>query len=114
MIDTLIAMRRRLDPDASAAAHGVRRGEYLVVTLHRPALVDGPLLAEAIGHLTAVAASMFTHSVLSGFVEVVTQLKVSTLAKEAPPLTLLRASIECRCRPRHKDDPGHLPQYSWP
>jgi UDP-N-acetylglucosamine 2-epimerase (non-hydrolysing) len=58
MIDTLIAMRRRLDPEASAAAHGVRPGEYLVVTLHRPALVDGPLLADAIGHLTAVAASM--------------------------------------------------------
>ncbi len=58
MIDTLVAMRRRIDPDASAAAHGVRRGEYLVVTLHRPALVDGPLLEEAIHHLAAVSASL--------------------------------------------------------
>ena len=58
MIDTLLAMRRRLDPDAAAAAHGVRRGEYLVVTLHRPALVDGPLLGDALRHLAAVSATL--------------------------------------------------------
>jgi UDP-N-acetylglucosamine 2-epimerase (non-hydrolysing) len=38
-----------------AAAHGVRSGDYLVVTLHRPALVDGPLLAEAMAHLAQVS-----------------------------------------------------------
>ncbi len=58
MIDTLLAMRPRLDPDRTAAAHGVRRGEYLVVTLHRPALVDGPLLGEAIHHLAAVSSKL--------------------------------------------------------
>ncbi|HEV2777079.1 MAG TPA: UDP-N-acetylglucosamine 2-epimerase (non-hydrolyzing) [Solirubrobacteraceae bacterium] len=58
MIDTLLAMRRWLDPDAAAAAHGARRGEYLVVTLHRPALVDGPLLGEAMRHLGAVSARL--------------------------------------------------------
>lgn len=58
MIDTLLTMRRRLDPDAAAAACGVRRGEYLVVTLHRPALVDGPLLGEAIHHLAAISSTL--------------------------------------------------------
>lgn len=58
MIDTLMAMRARLDPDASAAAHDVRRGEYLVVTLHRPALVDGPLLGEAMRHLGSISSAL--------------------------------------------------------
>ncbi len=58
MIDTLVAMRKLLDPDAAAATHGVRRSEYLVVTLHRPALVDGPLLADAVAALTEVSRSM--------------------------------------------------------
>lgn len=58
MIDTLLAMRRRLDPDATATAHGVRRGEYLVVTLHRPALVDGPLLGDAMRHLATISARL--------------------------------------------------------
>jgi len=58
MIDTLVAMRHQIDPEAMAGAHGVRRGDYLVVTLHRPALVDGPLLAEAVAQLAAVSRSM--------------------------------------------------------
>jgi len=44
MIDTLVAMRPRIDALDAPARHGVAEGEYLVVTLHRPALVDGPLL----------------------------------------------------------------------
>src|SRR3954451_19390500 len=39
MIDSLAAMRDRIDP--------AERSGRLVVTLHRPALVDGPLLADA-------------------------------------------------------------------
>ena len=48
MIDTLVAMRDRIAEVGSAAAHGLTPGDYLVVTLHRPALVDGPLLADAL------------------------------------------------------------------
>jgi UDP-N-acetylglucosamine 2-epimerase (non-hydrolysing) len=58
MIDTLVAMRERLDAAAVHAAHSLRDGDYLVVTLHRPALVDGPLLAEAIAALGRVAAGL--------------------------------------------------------
>lgn len=46
MIDSLVAMR-----DQFAAPQG---GGHLVVTLHRPALVDGPLLAEVVGQLNAL------------------------------------------------------------
>ena len=37
---------------------GMEPGSYLLVTLHRPALVDGPLLADAIAALDGVAADM--------------------------------------------------------
>jgi UDP-N-acetylglucosamine 2-epimerase (non-hydrolysing) len=40
MIDTLVAMRPRVRALDAPAAHGLPRGGYLVVTLHRPALVD--------------------------------------------------------------------------
>ncbi len=46
MIDTLVAMRERIEPSG--------RSGHLVVTLHRPALVDGPLLADAIAQLRAL------------------------------------------------------------
>ena len=36
----------------------LRPAQHLVVTLHRPALVDGPLLAEAMGRLTEVAEQL--------------------------------------------------------
>ena len=55
MIDTLVAMRERIDAYGAPEKHGLPRGEYLVVTLHRPALVDGPLLAEAMASLAAVS-----------------------------------------------------------
>lgn len=58
MIDTLVAMRERIDAVDAAARHGLPEGEYLVVTLHRPALVDGPLLRVAADALRAVAATM--------------------------------------------------------
>jgi UDP-N-acetylglucosamine 2-epimerase (non-hydrolysing) len=58
MIDTLVAMRERIDERAAPEAHGLPRGEYLVVTLHRPALVDGPLLADAMAQLVAVSAEL--------------------------------------------------------
>jgi UDP-N-acetylglucosamine 2-epimerase (non-hydrolysing) len=50
MIDSLVAIRERLDTDEHSG--------HLVVTLHRPALVDGPLLAEAMRALCEVAEQM--------------------------------------------------------
>lgn len=58
MIDTLVAMRERIEASDAPETHGLPRGEYLVVTLHRPALVDGPLLADAIGQLAALSAEL--------------------------------------------------------
>ena len=58
MIDTLVAMRELIGERGAPDAHGLSTGEYLVVTLHRPALVDGPLLAEAMGQLAAVSAEL--------------------------------------------------------
>jgi UDP-N-acetylglucosamine 2-epimerase (non-hydrolysing) len=58
MIDTLVALEGRFRERAAARSHGVEPGSYLLVTLHRPALVDGPLLADAIGALASVAREM--------------------------------------------------------
>jgi UDP-N-acetylglucosamine 2-epimerase (non-hydrolysing) len=58
MIDTLVAMRGRIEAADAPAAHGLPRGGYIVVTLHRPALVDGPLLGQAIDALATVARAM--------------------------------------------------------
>jgi len=58
MIDSLIAMRPRIEAFDAPSAHGLERGGYLIVTLHRPALVDGPLLAEALTRLADVAAQL--------------------------------------------------------
>ena len=55
MIDTLVAMQPRIDPAAAAEANGLEPGNYLVVTLHRPALVDGPLLVEVLDALERVS-----------------------------------------------------------
>jgi UDP-N-acetylglucosamine 2-epimerase (non-hydrolysing) len=58
MIDTLVAMRPRIQELDVPGRHGLRRGDYLLVTLHRPALVDGPLLADAMAALERVAAKL--------------------------------------------------------
>jgi UDP-N-acetylglucosamine 2-epimerase (non-hydrolysing) len=55
MIDTLVAMRERIRSLHAAEQHGLEPEKYLVVTLHRPALVDGPLLAQAIDQLSQLA-----------------------------------------------------------
>jgi UDP-N-acetylglucosamine 2-epimerase (non-hydrolysing) len=46
---------RELD---AASRFGVAPGGYLLITLHRPALVDGPLLGEALQRLSAVAREL--------------------------------------------------------
>ena len=58
MIDTLVALEARIRERGAARAVGVEPGSYLLVTLHRPALVDGPLLADAITALEQVAAEL--------------------------------------------------------
>jgi UDP-N-acetylglucosamine 2-epimerase (non-hydrolysing) len=58
MIDTLVAMRGRIDATDLASRLGVEAGRYLVVTLHRPALVDTPLLADAIRALEQIGTDL--------------------------------------------------------
>src|SRR4051795_2090297 len=43
MIDSLVAMEARFRAAGAAAGLGASPGDYLLVTLHRPALVHGPL-----------------------------------------------------------------------
>ncbi len=58
MIDTLVAMLPRIEDAHTAGALGLPQGGYLLVTLHRPALTDGPLLAAAIRQLAGVAREL--------------------------------------------------------
>jgi UDP-N-acetylglucosamine 2-epimerase (non-hydrolysing) len=54
MIDTLLANLDRLVPPAFWAEIGLRQGEYILLTLHRPSNVDDPRTLEAL--LRAVCA----------------------------------------------------------
>jgi len=58
MIDTLVALEDSFRSLDAAAARGLEPGSYLLVTLHRPALVDGPLLEQAMRRLEQVAEQM--------------------------------------------------------
>jgi UDP-N-acetylglucosamine 2-epimerase (non-hydrolysing) len=58
MIDTLVAMEPRFRAAAAAHRFGLTAGEYLLVTLHRPALVDGPLLREALARLGEISCAL--------------------------------------------------------
>lgn len=58
MIDTLVALEGRFRAAGTAARLGVEPGSFVLVTLHRPALVDGPLLAETVTRLAALAREM--------------------------------------------------------
>jgi UDP-N-acetylglucosamine 2-epimerase (non-hydrolysing) len=58
MIDTLVAMMPRIDAADTAADLGLRKRDYLLVTLHRPALTDGPLLAQALSELRAIGRQL--------------------------------------------------------
>jgi len=58
MIDTLVALEARFRAAGAAAKLGVQPGGFVLVTLHRPALVDGPLLSETIGQLAALAREL--------------------------------------------------------
>jgi UDP-N-acetylglucosamine 2-epimerase (non-hydrolysing) len=58
MIDTLVALEARFRAAGTARRLGVVPGRYALVTLHRPALVDGPLLPETIERLAMLAREM--------------------------------------------------------
>ncbi len=58
MIDTLVALEERFRAAGTAQRLGVETGAYVLVTLHRPALVDGPLLATTMEQLAALALEM--------------------------------------------------------
>jgi UDP-N-acetylglucosamine 2-epimerase (non-hydrolysing) len=58
MIDTLVALEGRFRAADAAAKLGVQPGGFVLVTLHRPALVDGPLLSETIAQLAALAREL--------------------------------------------------------
>jgi UDP-N-acetylglucosamine 2-epimerase (non-hydrolysing) len=58
MIDSLVALEDRFRAAGTAARLGLAPGTYLLVTLHRPALVDGPLLGETVAQLAALAQQL--------------------------------------------------------
>ena len=58
MIDTLHAIRPRVEHSDVHERLGVEPGSYCLVTLHRPALVDGPLLPRALAALERLAATV--------------------------------------------------------
>ncbi len=58
MIDTLVALETRFRSRGAAVKLGVEPGAFLLVTLHRPALVDGPLLGAAAAALESVGAEL--------------------------------------------------------
>jgi UDP-N-acetylglucosamine 2-epimerase (non-hydrolysing) len=58
MIDSLVAVEARFREAHTARRLSVRPGEYVLVTLHRPALVDGELLHETMDRLEALAGEM--------------------------------------------------------
>jgi UDP-N-acetylglucosamine 2-epimerase (non-hydrolysing) len=58
MIDSLRAVEPRFRALEAARALGMTPGDYLLVTLHRPALVDGPQLRDVVERLGAVARQL--------------------------------------------------------
>ncbi len=48
MIDSLEMLRSRIEQAGACKSYGLREGEYGVVTMHRPANVDNPVLLEQI------------------------------------------------------------------
>jgi UDP-N-acetylglucosamine 2-epimerase (non-hydrolysing) len=58
MIDTLVAMEERFRSVGAAQRLGTGPGRFLLVTLHRPALVDGALLPMVLERLGEVARDL--------------------------------------------------------
>jgi UDP-N-acetylglucosamine 2-epimerase (non-hydrolysing) len=58
MIDTLVRLRPRIEASHVHARLGIQPGEYVLVTLHRPALVDGPLFDQAFTALVRLSTEV--------------------------------------------------------
>jgi UDP-N-acetylglucosamine 2-epimerase (non-hydrolysing) len=58
MIDSLVAVEPRFRAVEAANGLGMTPGDYVLVTLHRPALVDGPLLPKVLDRLGEIAAEV--------------------------------------------------------
>jgi UDP-N-acetylglucosamine 2-epimerase (non-hydrolysing) len=58
MIDSLVAVQERMRAVGAAGQLGQTPGGYMLVTLHRPALVDGELLPEVFARLGEVAREL--------------------------------------------------------
>jgi UDP-N-acetylglucosamine 2-epimerase (non-hydrolysing) len=58
MIDTLVKLRPRFDASDAVARLGLEPGRYVLVTLHRPKLVDGPLFPRALDALARLAQEL--------------------------------------------------------
>ena len=58
MIDSLVAVEERFKELRACERFSAKPGDYLLVTLHRPALVDGPLLADVLRELDTIHADM--------------------------------------------------------
>ncbi len=58
MIDTLVALRERIEASHAADRLGLEKGRFVLVTLHRPALVDGPALADTVTNLEALSEQL--------------------------------------------------------
>ena len=57
MIDSLVAMRDRIDARKAPEERGLERGSYIVVTLHRH-WVDGPFVSEVVSRLVDLSAEV--------------------------------------------------------
>ena len=58
MIDSLLAMQEQFRALDTARKLGLEPGGYVLVTLHRPALVDGPLLRGVLSRLELLARQL--------------------------------------------------------
>ena len=58
MIDTLVKLRRRIDASDAVTRLGLEPQRYVLVTLHRPKLVDGALFPRALDALGRLAQDL--------------------------------------------------------
>ncbi len=58
MIDSLVRLRPKVGASNVHDRLGLQPGGYVLVTLHRPALVDGPLLERALASLAALSREL--------------------------------------------------------
>ncbi len=59
MIDSLVMMKGKIDQARTASKHGLERGQYAVVTLHRPVNVDSrEALSGALGAVVAASTNL--------------------------------------------------------